>query len=71
MNFGDSWTQWFGECTRETTEEILDYFYEQVGFLAMSGTNLGLHVNHNRAAILSTLRTIISVEKVKPDLEIG
>ncbi|OAA76996.1 norsolorinic acid reductase [Akanthomyces lecanii RCEF 1005] len=31
MNFGDSWTQWFGECTRETTEEILDYFYEQGG----------------------------------------
>ncbi|TQW00754.1 hypothetical protein V2A60_001803 [Cordyceps javanica] len=31
MNFGDSWVQWFGECTRETTEDILDYFYEQGG----------------------------------------
>ncbi|KAJ6780667.1 hypothetical protein PWT90_01327 [Aphanocladium album] len=31
MNFGDSWVQWFGECSRETTEEILDYFYEQGG----------------------------------------
>ncbi|KAJ3495708.1 hypothetical protein NLG97_g3203 [Lecanicillium saksenae] len=31
MNFGDSWVQWFGECSRQTTEEILDYFYEQGG----------------------------------------
>ncbi|KAM3510913.1 hypothetical protein MY11210_005451 [Beauveria gryllotalpidicola] len=31
MNFGDSWAHWFGECTKETTEEILDYFYEQGG----------------------------------------
>ncbi|EGX90766.1 norsolorinic acid reductase [Cordyceps militaris CM01] len=31
MNFGDSWSHWLGECTKETTEDILDYFYEQGG----------------------------------------
>ena len=27
MNFGDAWKGFMGECGKETTEEILDYFY--------------------------------------------
>jgi hypothetical protein len=27
MNFGDAWKDFMGECNKETTEEILDYFY--------------------------------------------
>ncbi|QUC17310.1 uncharacterized protein UV8b_01551 [Ustilaginoidea virens] len=30
MNFGDAWAEWMGKCTRQDTERILDYFYEQV-----------------------------------------
>ncbi|KAL2061871.1 hypothetical protein VTL71DRAFT_7249 [Oculimacula yallundae] len=31
MNFGDAWKQVMGECNKETTFEILDYFFEQGG----------------------------------------
>lgn len=31
MNFGDSWKEALGECTKETAFAILDYFYEQGG----------------------------------------
>ncbi|KAH6716978.1 NADP-dependent oxidoreductase domain-containing protein [Leptodontidium sp. MPI-SDFR-AT-0119] len=31
MNFGDAWKQAMGECSKETTFEILDYFFEQGG----------------------------------------
>lgn len=27
MNFGDAWKDFMGECNKQTTEEILDYFY--------------------------------------------
>lgn len=31
MNFGDSWKDFLGECTKETAFEMLDYFYSQGG----------------------------------------
>jgi len=31
MNFGDAWKDVMGVCDRETTEEILDYFYDNGG----------------------------------------
>ena len=31
MNFGDAWKGFMGECSKETTFEILDYFYDQGG----------------------------------------
>ncbi|KID92071.1 norsolorinic acid reductase [Metarhizium guizhouense ARSEF 977] len=30
MNFGDAWADWMGECNQESTEKILDFFFEQV-----------------------------------------
>jgi aryl-alcohol dehydrogenase-like predicted oxidoreductase len=31
MNFGTAWNASVGECSKETTFEILDYYYEQGG----------------------------------------
>ncbi|KAI4866777.1 norsolorinic acid reductase [Hypoxylon rubiginosum] len=31
MNFGDAWSEYMGACDQKTTEEILDFFYEQGG----------------------------------------
>jgi len=31
MNFGDKWAEFMGECNKDTTFEILDYFYENNG----------------------------------------
>lgn len=31
MNFGDAWTHMLGECSKETSFAMLDYFYEQGG----------------------------------------
>ncbi|KAK3487674.1 norsolorinic acid reductase [Neurospora hispaniola] len=31
MNFGDSWQDYMGECNQETTESILDFYYENGG----------------------------------------
>lgn len=31
MNFGDAWKDFMGECNKETTFEMLDYFYESGG----------------------------------------
>ncbi|CAK1358509.1 unnamed protein product [Cercospora beticola] len=31
MNFGEAWKGFMGECSKETTFEMLDYFYEQGG----------------------------------------
>jgi len=31
MNFGEAWKGFMGECTQQTSEEILDYFYESGG----------------------------------------
>jgi len=31
MNFGDAWKDYMGECSQETAESILDYFYESGG----------------------------------------
>ncbi len=33
MNFGDAWKGYMGACDQKTTEDILDYFYEQGGEL--------------------------------------
>lgn len=30
MNFGEAWKGFMGECSKETTFEMLDYFYEYV-----------------------------------------
>jgi aryl-alcohol dehydrogenase-like predicted oxidoreductase len=31
MNFGDAWKESLGECSKETSFEILDHFYQQGG----------------------------------------
>lgn len=31
MNFGDAWQDFMGECNKDTTFEILDYFYQNGG----------------------------------------
>jgi aryl-alcohol dehydrogenase-like predicted oxidoreductase len=31
MNFGNAWKDSVGECTKETSFEMMDYFYEQGG----------------------------------------
>lgn len=31
MNFGTAWESFMGACNRSTTEDILDYFYQQGG----------------------------------------
>lgn len=31
MNFGDNWKGFMGECNKDTTFGILDYFYENGG----------------------------------------
>jgi len=31
MNFGDAWKDFMGECNQQTSEEILDFFYESGG----------------------------------------
>lgn len=31
MNFGDAWKNFLGECSKETSFEMLDYFYDQGG----------------------------------------
>ena len=31
MNFGTAWNKMLGECSKETSFEILDFFYEQGG----------------------------------------
>jgi aryl-alcohol dehydrogenase-like predicted oxidoreductase len=31
MNFGDAWKGFMGECNKETSFGMLDYFYEQGG----------------------------------------
>ena len=31
MNFGDAWKEYMGTCDKNTTFEILDYFYESGG----------------------------------------
>lgn len=36
MNFGDAWKEFMGECNKETTFEILDYFYQNGGNVSFS-----------------------------------
>ncbi|BFZ62102.1 hypothetical protein YB2330_003181 [Saitoella coloradoensis] len=31
MNFGTKWADWMGECSKETSFEILDHYYDQGG----------------------------------------
>lgn len=31
MNFGNAWESYMGACDQKTTEEILDFFYDQGG----------------------------------------
>ncbi|KAL9011316.1 MAG: hypothetical protein Q9173_003826, partial [Seirophora scorigena] len=31
MNFGNAWKDFMGECSKETTWEMLDYFYDMGG----------------------------------------
>lgn len=31
MNFGDAWKEAMGECNKETTYEILDFYYQNGG----------------------------------------
>lgn len=41
MNFGDAWKAFMGECNKETTFEMLDYFYEQGGNFIDTGEHIG------------------------------
>lgn len=31
MNFGEAWKEMLGECNKETSFEMLDYFYDMGG----------------------------------------
>jgi aryl-alcohol dehydrogenase-like predicted oxidoreductase len=39
MNFGDAWKGFMGECSKETSFGMLDYFYEQGGNFIDSANN--------------------------------
>ncbi|KAK5172788.1 uncharacterized protein LTR77_002908 [Saxophila tyrrhenica] len=39
MNFGESWKQGMGECTKETAFEMLDYFWDQGGNFVDTANN--------------------------------
>ncbi|KAI9324042.1 NADP-dependent oxidoreductase domain-containing protein [Zopfochytrium polystomum] len=39
MNFGDAWAPFMGKCTKGTTFEILDYFFQAGGNLIDTSTN--------------------------------
>lgn len=39
MNFGDAWSSFMGECSKETTFEILDFFYAQGGNFIDTASN--------------------------------
>lgn len=36
MNFGNAWESYMGACDQKTTEEILDFFYDQGGMLHLA-----------------------------------
>ena len=39
MNFGDAWAPFLGECDKQTTFEILDYFYDNGGNFIDTASN--------------------------------
>jgi len=39
MNFGDAWKEQMGTCDQKTTENILDFFYDNVRFRPANPTN--------------------------------
>lgn len=47
MNFGDAWKGFMGECSKETSFALLDYFYENGGnFIDTSVSALPLLLQH-------------------------
>ncbi|OTB20742.1 hypothetical protein K445DRAFT_313225 [Daldinia sp. EC12] len=48
MNFGDAWKDYMGECDEKTTEEILDYFYDQGGNFIDTSNNYQFEESEKR-----------------------
>ncbi|KAI1385781.1 Aldo/keto reductase [Hypoxylon trugodes] len=48
MNFGDAWKDYMGECSEETTESILDYFYSQGGNFIDTSNNYQFEESEKR-----------------------
>jgi hypothetical protein len=64
MNFGDAWAKWLGECNKETSMEILDYFYDQVRY-TIALPLLDPLSNNNRAETSLTLQTITKMRSLR------
>lgn len=39
MNFGEAWKGWMGECSKDTTFEILNHFYSNGGNFLDTSSN--------------------------------
>ncbi|GAB1313750.1 Norsolorinic acid reductase [Madurella fahalii] len=48
MNFGDAWRDYMGACDEKTTEEILDYFFEQGGNFIDTSNNYQFEESEKR-----------------------
>ncbi|KAI1804344.1 Aldo/keto reductase [Daldinia bambusicola] len=48
MNFGDAWKDYMGECDEKTTEEILDFFYDQGGNFIDTSNNYQFEESEKR-----------------------
>ncbi|KAL2127098.1 hypothetical protein VTI74DRAFT_11326 [Chaetomium olivicolor] len=48
MNFGDAWKDYMGACDEKTTEEILDYFFEQGGNFIDTANNYQFEESEKR-----------------------
>ncbi|KAK3305992.1 NADP-dependent oxidoreductase domain-containing protein [Chaetomium strumarium] len=48
MNFGDAWKDFMGECDEKTTEEILDYFFDQGGNFIDTSNNYQFEESETR-----------------------
>ncbi|TPX13113.1 uncharacterized protein E0L32_006539 [Thyridium curvatum] len=48
MNFGDAWKSYMGECDEQTTEKILDFFYEQGGNFIDTSNNYQFEESEQR-----------------------
>ncbi|KAK1750903.1 Norsolorinic acid reductase [Echria macrotheca] len=48
MNFGEAWKDYMGECSEETTNQILDFFYEQGGNFIDTSNNYQFEESETR-----------------------
>ncbi|KXX76151.1 Norsolorinic acid reductase A [Madurella mycetomatis] len=51
MNFGNAWKDYMGACDEKTTEEILDYFFEQGGNFIDTSNNYQFEESEKRIGV--------------------